>query len=45
MDPATGSAEFISEGRMLQKYPLVIASKYNIPYLIYEEGMGYVSCP
>lgn len=26
-----------------EKYPLVVASRYNIPYLLYKPGSGHVS--
>ncbi len=34
-------AKFVSEGQTVQKYPLVIASKYNIPYLLDRAGTGH----
>ncbi|OXA61140.1 putative gamma-glutamylcyclotransferase CG2811 isoform X2 [Folsomia candida] len=33
-DPAHGFAKFVGEGTTKQLYPLVIASKYNIPFLL-----------
>lgn len=29
--------------KTVEKYPLIIASKYNIPFLLYAPGQGYVS--
>ena len=34
-------AKLISKAETIQKYPLVIASKYNIPYLLDKPGVGY----
>jgi gamma-glutamylcyclotransferase (GGCT)/AIG2-like uncharacterized protein YtfP len=36
------TAEFITEATCCQKFPLVIASKYNIPFAIEKPGIGYV---
>ena len=35
--------EFIGDGLTLRNIPLVIATKYNIPFLLNEEGKGEVS--
>lgn len=42
-DESTGKAAFISTGKSREKYPLVIASKYNIPFLLLKPGVGHVS--
>ncbi|GFR18851.1 gamma-glutamylaminecyclotransferase [Trichonephila clavata] len=39
-DPSKGKALFEGMARTVQKYPLVIASRYNIPFLLYREGVG-----
>ncbi|XP_059062615.1 putative gamma-glutamylcyclotransferase CG2811 [Achroia grisella] len=39
--PENGYGKFIAEGRTKTKYPLIIATKYNIPFLIYSPGQGY----
>ena len=39
----TGQAEFVCSGHTTRKYPLVVAGEYNIPYLLYVPGQGYVS--
>ncbi|GFU15704.1 gamma-glutamylaminecyclotransferase [Nephila pilipes] len=39
-DPLKGKAFFDGMARTVQKYPLVIASRYNIPYLLYRAGVG-----
>jgi len=35
-------AEFVFEATTIQKFPLVIASKYNIPFALYKPGYGKV---
>ncbi|XP_046357423.2 gamma-glutamylaminecyclotransferase-like isoform X1 [Haliotis rufescens] len=40
MNTNNGEAKFIGRGRTTKKYPLVIASEYNIPFLLYKEGHG-----
>ncbi|KAK6624512.1 hypothetical protein RUM44_011371 [Polyplax serrata] len=35
-----GYAKFVSQAKTVEKYPLVIASKYNIPFLLYNPGVG-----
>lgn len=30
--------KFLNEGWTLEKYPLIIATKYNIPFLLYQPG-------
>ena len=34
-------AKFIAKAETVEKYPLVIASKFNIPYLLDKPGLGY----
>ncbi|KAJ0170336.1 hypothetical protein K1T71_014264 [Dendrolimus kikuchii] len=36
-----GSGKFLSEGTTKNKYPLVIATRYNIPFLLYQPGTGH----
>lgn len=38
-----GNALFKSVGTTVKKYPLVISTKYNIPFLLHKEGVGHVS--
>lgn len=38
-----GKALFIGEGKTVVKYPLIIASRCNIPFLLPVEGTGEVS--
>ncbi|GAB6019341.1 hypothetical protein CHUAL_000933 [Chamberlinius hualienensis] len=39
-DGEKGKAVFIGPATTNQKWPLIIASKYNIPFLLYKEGTG-----
>lgn len=39
-DSANGKAEFLASACTTQKYPLVIANKYNIPFLLNIPGQG-----
>jgi len=41
LDSRNGQAVFVSKARTVDKWPLVIASKYNIPYLLKCEGQGH----
>lgn len=40
LDPANGEARFLGLATTVEKYPLVIASRYNIPYLLAAPGHG-----
>ncbi|XP_058248596.1 gamma-glutamylaminecyclotransferase C-like [Hemibagrus wyckioides] len=40
MDTAKGEAKFLARARTVDKYPLVIAGKYNIPFLLNVPGEG-----
>lgn len=42
-DTKNGCAEFKSVARTINKYPLIISTKYNIPFLLQKEGTGHVS--
>lgn len=42
-DSKNGCAVFKSTASTIQKYPLVISTKYNIPFLLLKEGIGHVS--
>lgn len=42
-DTKNGRAVFRSVATTIKKYPLVIATKYNIPFLLQKENTGYVS--
>lgn len=37
-----GYSKFLANGLTIKKYPLVIASKYNIPFLLHSPGIGEV---
>lgn len=39
--PDHGVGKFVSEGKTKTKYPLIIATKYNIPFLLYSPGDGH----
>jgi len=43
MDSANGLAEFVCTARTVNKYPLVIASQFNIPFLLGKQDTGHVS--
>ncbi|XP_072542516.1 gamma-glutamylaminecyclotransferase B-like isoform X1 [Salminus brasiliensis] len=40
LDIANGKSEFLGYASTVEKYPLVIAGKYNIPFLLNVPGMG-----
>lgn len=40
MDHANGQAEFVAHARTVDRYPLVIATEYNIPFLLNVPGTG-----
>ncbi|XP_028427920.1 gamma-glutamylaminecyclotransferase isoform X1 [Perca flavescens] len=40
-ESANGTAEFLASACTTQKYPLVIAGKYNIPFLLNIPGQGH----
>lgn len=42
-DIKNGRAVFRSGAVTVNKYPLVISTKYNIPFLLQKEGDGHVS--
>ena len=39
-DPSNGKKELVGVGETASKYPLVVASRYNIPYLLDAAGTG-----
>lgn len=42
VESKNGQAKFICNGQTLDRWPLVIASQYNIPYLLYKSDTGHV---
>lgn len=40
-DASKGFSRFLGVGRTVKKYPLVIATKYNIPFILYCPGHGH----
>ncbi|XP_063228788.1 gamma-glutamylaminecyclotransferase isoform X2 [Bacillus rossius redtenbacheri] len=41
-NPCNGSARLVGVAQTVELYPLVIASKYNIPFLLHHPGHGHV---
>lgn len=41
VESKNGQAKFICIGQTLDRWPLVIASQYNIPYLLYKSDTGH----
>jgi gamma-glutamylaminecyclotransferase len=41
-DTSKGYSRFLGVGRTVKKYPLVIATKYNIPFILDCPGHGHV---
>lgn len=39
-DPANGVAKFLCKASTPVKYPLVVATKYNIPFMLNRPGIG-----
>lgn len=42
-DAANGYAKFLGLGKTIVSYPLVIATRYNIPFLLKKANTGNVS--
>ena len=42
MNANNGLSVFVGKARLTKKYPLVVASAYNVPYLLPLEGTGQV---
>ncbi|XP_068165070.1 gamma-glutamylaminecyclotransferase C-like [Antennarius striatus] len=40
-DKANGEAEFLASACTTQKYPLVIATQFNVPFLLNDPGQGH----
>ncbi|XP_073964502.1 putative gamma-glutamylcyclotransferase CG2811 isoform X2 [Choristoneura fumiferana] len=38
--PENGTSKFVAEGTTKSKYPLIIATRYNIPFLLHSPGDG-----
>ncbi|XP_050423493.1 gamma-glutamylaminecyclotransferase-like isoform X2 [Adelges cooleyi] len=41
-DGKNGKATFLAEANTIQKYPLVISTKYNIPFLLHKASTGHL---
>ena len=42
-DKTNGVAKFLGKAKLMDKYPLVVATDANIPMLLSKEGVGKVS--
>ena len=42
-DPENGFSEFVGVAKTVEKWPLVVATKWNIPFLLDKPGVGKVS--
>ncbi|CAH0697948.1 unnamed protein product [Spodoptera exigua] len=40
-DPNNGVGNFLADGYTKTKYPLIIATKYNVPFLLHSPGNGH----
>lgn len=40
---STGKCRLIGCGRTVERFPLLIASKFNIPFCLQQPGIGHVS--
>ncbi|OWR51813.1 hypothetical protein KGM_210201 [Danaus plexippus plexippus] len=40
-DPKNGVGNFMTEGKTKSKYPLIIGTRYNIPFLLQAPGKGH----
>ncbi|XP_013136758.1 PREDICTED: putative gamma-glutamylcyclotransferase CG2811 isoform X2 [Papilio polytes] len=40
-DSKNGVSKFIANGQTCKKYPLIIGTKYNIPFVLYKPGVGH----
>ena len=41
-DSTNGIAKWLGAAKLVNKYPLVVASQYNVPFLLDKEGEGKV---
>lgn len=41
-DKANGTANFVGDATTKIKYPMIIATRYNIPFLLYSPGNGNI---
>lgn len=42
-NPENGNSSYLGKARTSKRWPLVIASQYNIPYLLFVDGTGMVT--
>jgi gamma-glutamylaminecyclotransferase len=43
-DTSKGFSRFLGDGRTVKKYPLVIGTNFNIPFILDRPGHGHVRC-
>lgn len=43
-NPATGKHIYHGPAQTVDKFPLFVASKYNIPFMLTDKGTGLVRC-
>ncbi|XP_003737005.1 putative gamma-glutamylcyclotransferase CG2811 isoform X2 [Galendromus occidentalis] len=41
VDSTLGKATFVGKAETVRKFPLLIASRFNVPYLLYKPGTGH----
>ena len=39
----TGVCRLVGKARTIREFPLIIGSKFNIPFLLFSPGVGHVS--
>ena len=42
VESSNGVAKFLGAAKLVKRYPLVVAGRYNIPFLLDKEGEGKV---
>ena len=40
-EPGLGEVRFLAKATTVRKFPLTIASQYNLPYLLFKPGCGH----
>ena len=40
-----GKCTFQGKGTTVEEYPLIVATRYNVPFLLYKPGTGNVGIP
>jgi gamma-glutamylaminecyclotransferase len=39
----TGQSHFLGKARLMEKFPLIIGTRFNVPFLLDNPGIGQVS--